>query len=63
MSVASLALGPAQPRDFFANVASFPQHDQRKIMVENARSLTLGEKPSGERVIVERSITAAKALY
>ncbi len=35
------AEGLAQPRDFFANVASFSLDDQRKIMVENARSLTL----------------------
>jgi len=34
------AEGLAQPRDFFANVASFSLGDQRKIMVENARSLT-----------------------
>jgi predicted TIM-barrel fold metal-dependent hydrolase len=34
------AEGLAQPRDFFANVASFSLDDQRKIMVENARSLT-----------------------
>lgn len=34
------AEGLAQPRDFFANVASFSLEDQRKIMVENARSLT-----------------------
>jgi predicted TIM-barrel fold metal-dependent hydrolase len=34
------AEGLAQPRDFFANVASFSPMDQRKIMVENARELT-----------------------
>ena len=34
------AEGLAQPRDFFANVASFSDEDQRKIMVENARELT-----------------------
>jgi predicted TIM-barrel fold metal-dependent hydrolase len=34
------AEGLAKPRDFFANVASFSLDDQRKIMVENARSLT-----------------------
>jgi predicted TIM-barrel fold metal-dependent hydrolase len=34
------AEGLAQPRDFFANVASFSHDEQRKIMVENARSLT-----------------------
>jgi hypothetical protein len=37
---ASTAEGLSQPRDFFANVASFSLDDQRKIMVENARSLT-----------------------
>lgn len=36
------AEGLSQPRDFFANVASFSLDDQRKIMVENARSLTFG---------------------
>ena len=36
------AEGLPQPRDFFANVASFSLDDQRKIMVENARSLTFG---------------------
>ncbi len=35
------AEGLAQPRDFFANVDSFSLEDQRKIMVENARRLTL----------------------
>jgi predicted TIM-barrel fold metal-dependent hydrolase len=34
------AEGLAQPRDFFANLASFSLDDQRKIMVENARWLT-----------------------
>ena len=34
------AEGLSQPRDFFENVASFSLDDQRKIMVENARSLT-----------------------
>ena len=34
------AEGLAQPRDFFANVASFSPHDQRRIMVDNARELT-----------------------
>lgn len=34
------AEGLAHPRDFFANVTSFSLDDQRKIMVENARSLT-----------------------
>jgi len=34
------AEGLAHPRDFFANVASFSLDDQRKIMVENARTLT-----------------------
>ena len=34
------AEGLLQPRDFFENVASFSLEDQRKIMVENARSLT-----------------------
>jgi predicted TIM-barrel fold metal-dependent hydrolase len=34
------AEGMAHPRDFFANVASFPLEDQRRIMVENARELT-----------------------
>jgi predicted TIM-barrel fold metal-dependent hydrolase len=34
------AEGLAQPRDFFANVASFSPTDQHKIMVENARELT-----------------------
>jgi len=36
------AEGLAQPGDFFENVASFSLDDQRKIMVENARSLTFG---------------------
>jgi predicted TIM-barrel fold metal-dependent hydrolase len=36
------AEGVAHPRDFFANVASFSEADQRKIMVENARALTFG---------------------
>jgi predicted TIM-barrel fold metal-dependent hydrolase len=35
------AEGMGHPRDFFANVASFPLSDQRRIMVENARELTL----------------------
>lgn len=35
------AEGMAHPRDFFANVASFSIDDQRRIMVENARELTL----------------------
>ena len=35
------AEGLSQPRDFFANVASFPPEAQRRIMVENARELTL----------------------
>ena len=34
------AEGLGQPRDFFENVESFSLDDQRKIMVENARSLT-----------------------
>jgi predicted TIM-barrel fold metal-dependent hydrolase len=34
------AEGLAQPRDFLANVASFSLGDQRKIMRDNARSLT-----------------------
>jgi predicted TIM-barrel fold metal-dependent hydrolase len=34
------AEGLAQPKDFFANVASFSLDDQRRIMVENARELT-----------------------
>jgi predicted TIM-barrel fold metal-dependent hydrolase len=34
------AEGLSQPRDFFSNVSSFSLDDQRKIMVENARSLT-----------------------
>jgi hypothetical protein len=29
------------PRDFFDNVASFSVEDQRRIMIENARELTL----------------------
>jgi hypothetical protein len=33
------AEGLSHPRDFFANVASFSLDHQRKIMVENARSL------------------------
>ena len=36
--------GFAHPRDFFANVANFSVEDQRRIMYENARELTL---PSG----------------
>lgn len=36
------AEGVAHPRDFLENVASFSVEDQRKIMVENARELTLG---------------------
>jgi predicted TIM-barrel fold metal-dependent hydrolase len=36
------AEGLGQPRDFFANVATFSVADQRKIMLENARQLTLG---------------------
>ncbi len=36
------AEGLTQPRDFFANVASFSLKDQRRIMVENARELTFG---------------------
>ncbi len=35
------AEGLSQPRDFFANVDSFPPEAQRRIMVENARELTL----------------------
>jgi predicted TIM-barrel fold metal-dependent hydrolase len=35
------AEGVAHPRDFFANVADFSIEDQRKIMVDNARELTL----------------------
>jgi len=35
------AEGMSQPRDFLANVASFSAGDQRRIMVENARELTL----------------------
>jgi predicted TIM-barrel fold metal-dependent hydrolase len=35
------AEGMGHPRDFFANVASFSPRDQRRIMVENARELTL----------------------
>jgi hypothetical protein len=31
---------PRQPRDYFANVASFSLADQRRIMVDNARELT-----------------------
>jgi predicted TIM-barrel fold metal-dependent hydrolase len=34
------AEGVADPRDFLANVADFSIDDQRKIMVENARTLT-----------------------
>jgi hypothetical protein len=34
------AEGLAQPRDYFANVASFSLADQRRIMVDNARELT-----------------------
>jgi hypothetical protein len=30
----------SHPRDFFRNVEDFSLDDQRKIMVENARSLT-----------------------
>jgi predicted TIM-barrel fold metal-dependent hydrolase len=36
------AEGMAQPRDFLAKVASFSDEDQRRIMFENARELTLG---------------------
>jgi len=35
------AEGVAHPRDFFANIEDFSIEDQRKIMVENARELTL----------------------
>jgi predicted TIM-barrel fold metal-dependent hydrolase len=35
------AEGTGHPRDFFENVAEFSVEDQRKIMVENARALTL----------------------
>ena len=35
------AEGMSHPRDFIANVASFSAEDQRRIMVENARELTL----------------------
>jgi predicted TIM-barrel fold metal-dependent hydrolase len=35
------AEGMGHPRDFFANVEDFSIDDQRKIMVENARELTL----------------------
>ncbi|HXY92146.1 MAG TPA: amidohydrolase family protein [Acidimicrobiia bacterium] len=35
------AEGMRRPRDFFRNVAEFSLDDQRKIMVENARELTL----------------------
>ncbi|MDA8048119.1 MAG: amidohydrolase family protein [Actinomycetota bacterium] len=34
------AEGLPEPRDFFANVASFSPADQRRIMVDNARELT-----------------------
>ena len=36
------AEGLSQPSGFFANVASFSTEDQRKIMVESARTLTFG---------------------
>jgi predicted TIM-barrel fold metal-dependent hydrolase len=36
------AEGLPEPRDFFAKVTAFSLEDQRKIMVENARSLTFG---------------------
>jgi len=36
------AEGLPEPRDFFANIATFSLEDQRKIMVENARHLTFG---------------------
>jgi predicted TIM-barrel fold metal-dependent hydrolase len=36
------AEGMSHPKDFFANVTSFPIEAQRRIMVENARELTLG---------------------
>jgi predicted TIM-barrel fold metal-dependent hydrolase len=35
------AEGMSHPRDFFENVAEFSIEDQRRIMVENARELTL----------------------
>ncbi len=35
------AEGMGHPRDFFKNVEEFSLEDQRKIMVENARELTL----------------------
>ena len=35
------AEGMSQPRDFFENVASFSLDDQRRIMRDNARELTL----------------------
>jgi predicted TIM-barrel fold metal-dependent hydrolase len=35
------AEGMSHPREFLANVASFSAEDQRRIMVENARELTL----------------------
>jgi predicted TIM-barrel fold metal-dependent hydrolase len=35
------AEGMAQPRDFFDNVSSFSISDQRRIMLDNARELTL----------------------
>ena len=35
------AEGMGHPRDFFDNVASFSVEDQRRIMIENARELTL----------------------
>jgi predicted TIM-barrel fold metal-dependent hydrolase len=34
------AEGLAHPRDFLANVASFSERDQRRILAENARELT-----------------------
>jgi predicted TIM-barrel fold metal-dependent hydrolase len=36
------AEGMSHPKDFFANVTSFPIEAQRRIMVENARELTFG---------------------
>ena len=41
------AEGIAHPRDFFEKVDSFSIEDQRKIMVENARELTLHLAPVG----------------
>jgi hypothetical protein len=32
------------PRDFFTNVAAFSIDDQRRIMRDNARELTLNER-------------------